>query len=224
MLGKVTNELAPILRAVDPAQNIADELAKQARRAPQLAPGENMVADYDQLADCADEHRLIDQLRSLAGGPLMEGQLEREAGLRKRFEPRICLIWQKAWKEHKMNGPKLFLYEGGDVKPDRVVPLHAAACTDLQNPRKEHLDAFRVRSNGKEVVLAGTKGGEFSTAEWRALLAALAKGETVRLTKLFGTSLEEILAHQQDEDGERLPAVLLCCLDRLEGLDYDKTD
>jgi hypothetical protein len=224
MLGNVTDELVPILQAVDPAQNIADELAKQARRAPQLAPGGNVVAEYDQLADCADEHRSIDQLRELAGGPLMEGKLEREAGLRKRFEPRIGLIWPKAWKEHNMEGPKLFLYEGGNAKPDRVVPLHAAACTDLQNPRKERPDAFRVSSGGKEVVLSGMKGAEFTTAEWRALLAALAKGEPVRLTKLFGTSLGEILAHQQEEGGGRVPAVLLCCLDRLQGLDYDKTE
>ena len=102
-----------MVAAIDVGQNLDEALTKQARRAPAVRPGTNAVNEYDQLRDCVDEQRSIDQLRELAGGPIQEGMLEREAGLRKRFEPRLCIIWPKDWKIYGMAGPKLFLYEDG---------------------------------------------------------------------------------------------------------------
>lgn len=224
MIGEpITNELGPMVAAVDAQQNLTEALAKQARREPVVAPGKNEVIEYDQFRDCVDEHRSIDQLRELAGGPVKEGQLEREVGIRKRFEQRQCIVWPKDWKARDMLGPKLFLYDSGEVKPDRVLQLHAAACTDLQNPRKERPDAFRISSDGKEIVISGVRQSEFGTAEWRSLLTALAKGEAVTMTKLFGASLNEIMLQQQADVAAaacRAPAILFSCFDQLDKLSF----
>ena len=62
--------------------------------------------------DCPDEKRSAASLEELGGGPVKKGSLEREEGLRKRFERRWCVAWPADWKALRRPGPLLFVYEG----------------------------------------------------------------------------------------------------------------
>ena len=80
--------MRPAVESIDSANNVREFVEKGTKNWGLTSPGAHEWQEYQPLIDCPNDARSAASLLELGGGPVKQGWLEREGGMRKRFEKR----------------------------------------------------------------------------------------------------------------------------------------